>query len=153
MTIFMGSDHAGFELKNEIKKMLEGLGQEVFDKGPSVLDESDDYPDFIAPVAREVSKNPKTTKGIVLGGSGQGAGAGDGDPRPRQEAIELRGGGSASHRLARRQPGHTRFRRRHRKCHRRCRVASRSSPSSGAQRSVLGLVQNTPPQADLSDSA
>ncbi len=72
MKIFLGSDHAGFELKNKIRNLLEGLGEEVFDKGPSAYDEGDDYPDFIAPVAREVSKNPKTTRGIILGASGQG---------------------------------------------------------------------------------
>src|SRR3989344_7201383 len=72
MKIFIASDHAGFALKGKLVKLLEGLGMEVFDKGPSSLDETDDYPDFIAPVAREISENPKTARGIVIGGSGQG---------------------------------------------------------------------------------
>ena len=72
MKIFIASDHAGFLLKEKLKKLLGGLGVEVFDKGPSSLDEGDDYPDFIAPVAREISENPKTARGIVIGGSGQG---------------------------------------------------------------------------------
>jgi ribose 5-phosphate isomerase B len=72
MRIYIASDHAGFSLKEEIKKFLNGLGVEVFDKGPRELNPDDDYPDFIAPVAREISKNPMTTRGIIIGGSGQG---------------------------------------------------------------------------------
>jgi len=72
MKIYLGSDHAGFQYKEKIKKYLEGLGEEVFDKGSSEYNEEDDYPDFIAPVAREVSKDPKGSRGIILGGSGQG---------------------------------------------------------------------------------
>ena len=72
MKIYLGSDHAGFELKAHLKKYLEGLGEEVFDKGPTELDENDDYPDYMIPVAREVSEDPKGSRGIVIGGSGQG---------------------------------------------------------------------------------
>lgn len=71
MKIYIGSDHAGFEYKKAIKHQLETLGEEVFDKGPSSLDPSDDYPDYIAPVAKAVSEDA-TAKGIVIGGSGQG---------------------------------------------------------------------------------
>ena len=71
MKIYLGSDHAGYELKKIIKRELESLGNEVFDKGPSSYDKDDDYPDFIAPVARAVSEDP-TAKGVVRGGSGQG---------------------------------------------------------------------------------
>ncbi len=72
MKIFIASDHAGFLLKGKLIKLLGGLGMEVFDKGPSSQDDTDDYPDFIGPVAREISENPKTFRGIVIGGSGQG---------------------------------------------------------------------------------
>jgi ribose 5-phosphate isomerase B len=72
MRIFLGSDHAGYELKEVLKKELANLGMEVFDKGASTLDPADDYPDFIAPVAREVSNDPKESRGIILGGSGEG---------------------------------------------------------------------------------
>lgn len=72
MKIFLGADHAGFELKEIIKKELLSLGMEVFDKGATSPVETDDYPDFIALVAREISNDPKGSKGIVFGGSGQG---------------------------------------------------------------------------------
>ena len=71
MKIYIGSDHAGFEYKKALKKHLEDLGNEVYDKGPSELNPDDDYTDFIAPVARAVSED-KAAKGIILGGSGQG---------------------------------------------------------------------------------
>lgn len=48
------------------------LGYEAVDLGARELDPTDDYPDFIFPVAREVSNDPSGARGIVLGGSGQG---------------------------------------------------------------------------------
>ncbi|MEK7187133.1 MAG: RpiB/LacA/LacB family sugar-phosphate isomerase [Patescibacteria group bacterium] len=72
MKIFVGSDHAGFGLKEKLVPFLKDLGYEVFDQGPSEYNEEDDYPDFIIPVAREVSRHPNEVKGIVLGASGQG---------------------------------------------------------------------------------
>ena len=72
MKIFVGSDHAGFGLKQKLIPFLQSLGHEVVDKGANEYDEEDDFPDFISQVAREVSMNPNNTKGIVLGGSGQG---------------------------------------------------------------------------------
>lgn len=71
MRIFLGADHAGFELKNKIKTYLEGLGEDVFDKGATELNEQDDYPDFVVPVARAVA-DEQNAKGIILGKSGQG---------------------------------------------------------------------------------
>ncbi|MEK7123696.1 MAG: RpiB/LacA/LacB family sugar-phosphate isomerase, partial [Patescibacteria group bacterium] len=72
MTIFIASDHAGFKLKEELKKYLAELGHQVKDFGNSVYDENDDYPDFILPLAEEIAKDPENSRGIVLGGSGQG---------------------------------------------------------------------------------
>lgn len=72
MKIFVGSDHAGFGLKEKLVPYLKELGHEVEDKGPFEYNEEDDYPDFIIPVAREVSRHPSEVRGIVLGGSGQG---------------------------------------------------------------------------------
>ena len=72
MRIFLGSDHAGYELKEVLKKELADLGMEVFDKGASTLNPTDDYPDFISPVAREISNDPKESRGIILGSSGEG---------------------------------------------------------------------------------
>lgn len=69
--IFLGADHAGYKLKEEIKKYLLKQGFDVVDKGAGKFDGNDDYPDFIFPVAKEVAKN-SGNKGIVLGGSGQG---------------------------------------------------------------------------------
>lgn len=69
--IYIGSDHAGFELKEKLKEYLVSLKYEVGDKGAFKLDNEDDYPDFIIPTAEAVSKN-KGSFGIVLGGSGQG---------------------------------------------------------------------------------
>lgn len=71
MKIFIGSDHAGFELKQKLISFVELLGHEVVDKGAFTLDEHDDYPDFIVPVAEEVAKD-SSSRGIILGGSGQG---------------------------------------------------------------------------------
>lgn len=71
--IHIGADHAGFELKEELRAFLESLGYEVVDYGAYDLDDEDDYPDFIAPVAQAVSSDlDKLSKGIVIGGSGQG---------------------------------------------------------------------------------
>jgi len=71
MKILIASDHAGFELKKELIAYLIELGYEVADKGPFQYVADDDYPDFIVPVAKEVSKD-KNLKAIILGGSGQG---------------------------------------------------------------------------------
>ena len=72
MKIYIGSDHAGFELKKILITTLEERGYEVFDKGAYEYNADDDYPDFIVPVAQGVSNDPEEVKGIVLGGSGQG---------------------------------------------------------------------------------
>jgi len=72
MKVFIGSDHAGLAQKAKIVEYLKENGYEAVDQGPYEYDENDDYPDFIIPVAREVSKNPKNVLGIILGGSGQG---------------------------------------------------------------------------------
>jgi len=71
MKIYIGADHAGFLLKEELKKILETEGHEVEDFGAFKLDPKDDYPDFVIPVAKAVSLNTRSL-GIVLGGSGQG---------------------------------------------------------------------------------
>ena len=72
MTIFIGADHAGFELKEKIIDYLEELGYKMEDKGAFELDPKDDYPDFMAEVALAVADNPEEDRGIVIGGGGQG---------------------------------------------------------------------------------
>ena len=74
MKILVGSDHAGFGLKEKVIPYLKELGHEVEDKGAFEYKEDDDYPDYIIPVAREVSIYPNEIRGIVIGGSGQGEG-------------------------------------------------------------------------------
>ncbi len=69
--VLITSDHAGFELKQEIIPYLIKLGYEIEDKGPFEYHSEDDYPDFIAPVAKEVSKDA-SLRAIIIGGSGQG---------------------------------------------------------------------------------
>lgn len=75
MKIYIGADHAGYVMKEELKKYLSELGYDVEDKGAFKLDEGDDYPDFIDPVAVAVaggSEFAEERMGIVLGGSGEG---------------------------------------------------------------------------------
>ena len=72
MIIYLASDHAGFALKEKIKAVLESEGYETKDLGPLSFNPDDDYPDFVKLAAEEVSKNPRNSKAIVLGGSGQG---------------------------------------------------------------------------------
>ncbi|MBI2541661.1 RpiB/LacA/LacB family sugar-phosphate isomerase [Candidatus Woesearchaeota archaeon] len=69
--IFLGADHAGFELKERIKSFLVKGGFDVIDKGAHEYNKNDDYPDFIVPAAKSVVKN-KNSKGIIFGASGQG---------------------------------------------------------------------------------
>lgn len=72
MKIFIGTDHAGYVLKEELVKALTAQGYEVMDKGAYEYNEGDDYPDFVIPVAEEVSKDPENCRGIVLGATGEG---------------------------------------------------------------------------------
>ena len=70
MKIAIGSDHAGFRYKEEIKGLLQNLGHTVKDFG-TFSPESTDYPLFIRPVAEAVARS-EFERGIVLGGSGNG---------------------------------------------------------------------------------
>jgi len=72
MKIYIGSDHAGYELKENLKKFLKEKDFRVEDKGAFELNTADDYPDFIRLVAEEIANDPKECRGIVIGGSGQG---------------------------------------------------------------------------------
>ncbi|MFA6076532.1 MAG: RpiB/LacA/LacB family sugar-phosphate isomerase [Candidatus Paceibacterota bacterium] len=72
MKIFIGTDHAGYVLKEKLVSSLRGEGHEVVDKGAYEYNEHDDYPDFVIPVAQEVSQDSNNTKGIILGGTGEG---------------------------------------------------------------------------------
>jgi ribose 5-phosphate isomerase B len=71
MKIVMGSDHAGFTLKEKLKTFVESLGHEVVDVGTHST-ESVDYPDFAEKVGIEVISG-RADRGILLCGSGVGA--------------------------------------------------------------------------------
>ena len=71
MKIYLASDHAGFKLKEFLSKYIRNLGYNVEDCGAYLMDLSDDYPDFILPLAKKVSHDPNSI-GIIMGGSGQG---------------------------------------------------------------------------------
>lgn len=70
MKIPIGSDHAGFELKEQIKKMLTHRGYEVDDVGTFTSD-AVDYPDYAAKVAKSI-QDGTYERGILLCGSGEG---------------------------------------------------------------------------------
>lgn len=70
MKVAIGSDHAGFHLKEHIKTYLKSKAIEVSDFGTHALD-SVDYPDFAQKVAEDVAKQ-KTDFGIVVCGTGIG---------------------------------------------------------------------------------
>lgn len=71
MKIYLGTDHAGFEFKEQIKQYLIEKNYDVADCGAHEFDKNDDYPDFIGKVGENVSKDT-TSRGIVLGKSGAG---------------------------------------------------------------------------------
>jgi RpiB/LacA/LacB family sugar-phosphate isomerase len=71
MRIAMGSDHGGFELKQDLKERLIDAGHDVLDYGTGTAD-SVDFPDFVAPAARAVAAG-EADRGVVLCGSGAGA--------------------------------------------------------------------------------
>jgi len=71
MRVHIGSDHAGFELKNHVVSTLTAEGYEVVDHGPPVYDAEDDYPTYCIPAAEGAVSDPGSL-GIVIGGSGNG---------------------------------------------------------------------------------
>jgi ribose 5-phosphate isomerase B len=71
MRVYLGADHAGFELKNHVKDHLRQTGYEVVDCGAHEYDADDDYPAFCIDAARRVVAD-EGSLGIVVGGSGNG---------------------------------------------------------------------------------
>jgi len=72
MKVAVGSDHAGFTLKERLKRELTALGHTVVDVGTSSATESVDYPDFAIPVAEQVARGD-VERGVVLCATGIGA--------------------------------------------------------------------------------
>jgi len=70
MKIAIASDHAGFELKNNLLSLLRNEGYELIDFGAESFNPDDDYPDFIGKASEYVSENGGF--GIVIGKSGAG---------------------------------------------------------------------------------
>ena len=70
MKIALGTDHAGYDYKEAVKKHLQTLGHEVQDFG-TFSDESVDYPEFVRPAAQSVADG-LCDLGVVFGGSGNG---------------------------------------------------------------------------------
>ncbi|WP_415648113.1 ribose-5-phosphate isomerase [Stackebrandtia soli] len=71
MRVYLGSDHAGFDLKAALVAHLTGRGIDVVDVGPHTFDPDDDYPAFCLETARRVVADPGSL-GVVMGGSGNG---------------------------------------------------------------------------------
>lgn len=71
MRVYLGADHAGFEMKNTLAEHLKDKGHEVIDCGAHVYDAEDDYPAFCIEAAWRTVNDPGSF-GIVLGGSGNG---------------------------------------------------------------------------------
>jgi len=69
--VFLGSDHAGFELKGQLVDWLSDNGHEPVDCGPATFVEDDDYPVYVIRAATNVIAHPGSL-GIVIGGSGNG---------------------------------------------------------------------------------
>jgi len=70
--IYLGADHRGYNLKEDLKKFLEQEKIKFQDLGNLKYDEEDDYPDFAKKVAEKISSNSKKDKGILICGTGIG---------------------------------------------------------------------------------
>jgi RpiB/LacA/LacB family sugar-phosphate isomerase len=72
MHIAIGSDHAGFTMKNDLAALLRELGHDVLDVGAHHADPSDDYPDFAEAVGKAIVEG-KAERAVLICGSGVGA--------------------------------------------------------------------------------
>ncbi|GAA0562120.1 MULTISPECIES: ribose-5-phosphate isomerase [Actinomadura] len=71
MRVFLGCDHAGFELKEHLLSWLKENGHEAVDCGAFEYDAADDYPPFVLRAAERTAAEPGSL-GVVVGGSGNG---------------------------------------------------------------------------------
>ena len=69
--IYVGADHAGFQLKGQLVEELKRLGYDPVDVGPQAMDPADDFPDYGRPVAEAVSTG-KARRGVLTCGTGLG---------------------------------------------------------------------------------
>jgi RpiB/LacA/LacB family sugar-phosphate isomerase len=68
----IAADHGGFSLKEEVRTALESAGHTIVDYGAIEMQEDDDYPDFVIPLAQAVATG-QVERGIAVCGSGVGA--------------------------------------------------------------------------------
>ena len=87
MNIYIGADHNGFEMKNELAAWLTEQGHSVTDLGASEFEKADDYPDFGIAVAKEVAQEPQTRRGVLVCGSGVGMAVAAGKVRGIRAAV------------------------------------------------------------------
>jgi ribose 5-phosphate isomerase B len=69
--VYLGSDHAGFELKGHLAEHLAAAGHDIVDVGPATYQAGDDYPPYCVEAARRVVADAGSL-GVVIGGSGNG---------------------------------------------------------------------------------
>lgn len=70
--LYLGSDHGGYKLKEDLKKYLKTRKISFIDLGPKKLNPNDDYPEYAAKVAKAVQKDLKKNLGVLVCRSGQG---------------------------------------------------------------------------------
>lgn len=72
MQLYIGSDHRGFRMKQDLLLWFQQNGYEVTDVGTHAQNEDDDYTDYAEHLARAVAEDPSNRRGILLCGSGVG---------------------------------------------------------------------------------
>ena len=72
MRVGVAADHGGYELKEQLVRSLRAADYEVIDFGARALDPTDDYPDFIIPLAQAAASG-EVERGVAICGSGVGA--------------------------------------------------------------------------------
>ena len=72
MRIAVAADHAGFEMKNQLKEAIRDAGHEVVDAGAHAFNPADDYPDFAESLGQTVRRG-EADRGVLICGSGVGA--------------------------------------------------------------------------------
>ena len=70
--VYIGADHAGFEMKEELKKFFRLQKIAFEDMGATTLNANDDYPEYARAVAKKVSESRGRAKGVLLCGNAQG---------------------------------------------------------------------------------
>lgn len=72
MKIFLGADHNGFELKEQLEKWLKADGYNIHDEGDATYNPDDDFPQYAGRVVNAMQASDDHAKGILICGSGQG---------------------------------------------------------------------------------